>query len=41
MDMIQAMIEKEYIKEREGKSSSSATNENASSTRRPNKFSSD
>jgi hypothetical protein len=36
MDMIQAMIEKEYIKEREGKSSASET---ASSTRRPNKFS--
>ena len=39
MDMIQAMIEKEYIKEREGKSSSGgANNEIASSTRKPSKF---
>lgn len=36
MDMIQAMIEKEYIKEREGKS---GVSENTSSSRRPNKFS--
>ena len=40
MDMIQAMIEKEYIKEREGNSKSGGSNQdNASAARRQNKFS--